>query len=572
MSILKTINNYLFNVKVNHNVSNNQTKVNNPMKVKNTIINYESDHFYCDSMFRTILVLTDFYGDVLDSNIFKDCLDKNIKIEIKVKYNILDKRRAKFVIQSTEKKINNANSSYNNDDVFNDLSINTLGNIQEDLTAIKESIGTNKLVEFIYLVSIESNDYDQLQADSKEVINIGEDNGIILTPCLYNQENALNEFNDNQIKMKKYFKKLVDKDFIKLLPTRDKKEVINNDDIWIGQTQNSKQFLTIPFLSSSNLNSHTLLLGNTRFGKSTLLKTLILQARIKGFNIVLVDPQGEYKDLAIKLFGDIKKIGFNQSFKLLNGGMSDDDKESYISILSDYLVGLNKNENLRNKINSCLYELLNNSNPTLDLFFNLISAKDKEDGLNNNLVDAIAPLFKGKLGSMLTGNQELNITNKLTVFDFSELQTDDINDKFKSMFLSLFTLVISKSLHNKSNKTLFIIDEAYQLLDDPNSREFLIKTIKKIGKMNTSVILSLQDLNASSNDDFSKTLYNLCNYKMIFRQDDTSYLLPYLNREHLQDINAFNQGQYLFINQNSKTLVQTINPELMTGIKGLITY
>lgn len=565
MSILKNIKSYLLNDK--KVVNKQQTK----KTINNTLITYNNDSYVENGTIKSILVLSDFASDVVNSDFFNDCLKKNLKVSITIKYNIFTKRKAKFVIQNTEKKLNNADSTYNDNDVFNTLSTNRLDSLNEDLEAIKEVINTNKMIEFVYLVTLESDNHENLQHDIRELINIADDNGLVLSLCLYNQEKALKQIQANNIILTPYKKKLIDVDFIKLIPIREKKEQLINSNIWVGRTQRTKQFLTLPFLDTSNDNYHSLILGKTRFGKSTLLKTIILQARLKGYNVVLIDPQGEYNNLTKSLYGDVKKIGFNQSFKLLNGGLTDDEKESYISILSDYLVSLNKNESLRSKINTCLYELLANDKPTLELFFKIVSEKDKADNLNNNLIDSIAPFFKGKLGTMLTGKQELKITNKMTVFDFSELQTDDVNDKFKSMFLSLFTLVITKSLHEKNNKTLFVIDEAYTLLDDPNSRDFLIKTIKKIGKMNTSVILSLQDLNSNS-DDFGKTLYNLCNYKFIFRQDDTSYLLPYLVREQLKEIQNFDKGQYYLVNQSKQTLVETIDPELMPNIKNLITY
>ena len=564
MSILNKTINYILNTDVT---------ANNKIKQKNTkvdYITYNPDHFIQNGKYKTILVLTAF-EDSINSNFFNDCLKQNIKVDIKVKYNIFNKRKAKFTIQNTEKKLNNANSSHNDDDVFNDLSTSRLDDIAVDLEQMKGLIGSNKMIEFIYLVTVESFSLDNLLINSKEVINIASDNGFTLTKCLYNQEKAHEETINNLISMKQYCKKLIDFDFIKLLPVREKKQSINKLNIFIGRTKESKQFLTLPFLETSNDNYHSLILGSTGFGKSLLAKTILLQARLKNYNVIVIDPQGEYAKLSKKLNGEVKKVGFNQSFKLLNSNMTDSEKESYVSILSDYLVNLNKSEDLRNKINACLYELLNNNNPNLDLFFKIVSDKDKKDKLNNNLVDSIAPLFKGNLGKMLNGSQELKVDNKFTVFDFSELQTDDTDDKFKSMFLSLFTLVISRSLHERSNKTIFFIDEAYTLLDDISSRTFLIKMMKKIRKMNTAVILSLQDLNSSS-DDFGKTLFNLCNNKFIFRQPDTSFLLPYLDREMLLAINQFNQGDYLLINQDTKTLCQTIDPDLMPNIKNLITY
>ena len=304
MSILNKVKSYLFNTNINEKSNKRE------FKQSSESITFNVDHFLNNNKFKSILVLTDF-EESINSNFFIDCLKNNLKVEIKIKYNIINKRKAKFIVQTTEKKLNNANSSYNDNDVFNELSSSKLDDINESLETIKSMIGSNKMVEFIYLVCVESSNLEDLITDSKEVINIANDNGFILTPCLYNQEKALDEILSKSIIMKQYKKKLIDFDFVKLLPTREKKELINNSDLWVGRTKESKQFLTLPFLETSNINTHTLLLGKTRFGKSTLLKMMILQARIKNYNIILIDPQGEYSKLSKMLFGEVKKVGFN---------------------------------------------------------------------------------------------------------------------------------------------------------------------------------------------------------------------------------------------------------------------
>jgi type IV secretory pathway VirB4 component len=546
-----------------------------PIKEKglNSIIEFKSTYFVESGEYKRVFAFTDFFGEYLESNFFTDCLTANLKVSVNFKYQVTDKLKSKRKLQGLINDVDKSSNGEFSNSITATLSTDKIEQIQETIQEAKQLINTNKLVEFTFYVTLCSPDLDTLNVNTEILQNIADNNGFSITPVIYKQKEALMEIkspNKFDKELSQYKKRLLELNVAPFVPVRNDIRKVENDYIWVGRTRESKQFLTVPFQTSSDLNTHTLILGTTGFGKSTLLKTIILQAAIKGMYIVGIDPQGELKQMAELLKGDVKKCGYSQNFRLLNGNLSEEDKEVYIRLLTSYFVKLNNEESLRSYYSACLYQLLEDANPNLELFKELIIKKDEENKLNNRLIDSMAIVFKGKLGQMLSGTQEIEINNPFTIFDFSELQSQDHSDEFKSMFLSLFTFVISKAMHNRNNKSLFILDEAYQVLDDENSRDFILKTVKKIRKMNSSVLISMQTL--TDYGETGKNLWSLCNYKFLFRQENTEYLVNHLDLGEIQTVSSFNMGEYMLLDQNKRVVATTINPDLTPRIQPYITY
>jgi energy-coupling factor transporter ATP-binding protein EcfA2 len=539
----------------------------------NSLIEFKETYFIEAGEYRRVFGFTDFFGEYLEPSFFSDCLTANLKVSINFKYQVTDKLKSKRKLQSLINDVEKSTNGEFSNSLTATLSHDKIDKMQETIDEANQLINTNKLIDFTLLITLSSPDLDTLGVNTNILQNIAENNGFSITPIIYKQRQALVETSSPDSisnDLKPYQKRLLETNVAPFIPIRSDIRSIENDYIWVGRTRESKQFLTVPFQTSSDLNSHTLILGSTGFGKSTLLKTIILQACIKGMHIVAIDPQGELKQMAILLKGDVKLCGYSQSFKLLNGNLSPEDKEVYIKLLTSYFVKLNNEETLRSYYSACLYELLENTNPTIEEFKILISKKDEENKLNNRLIDSMAVVFKGKLGQMLAGTQDIEISNPFTVFDFSELQSQDHNDDFKSMFLSLFTFVISKAMHERGNKSLFVLDEAYQVLDDENSRDFILKTVKKIRKMNSSVLISMQTL--TDYGEAGKNLWSLCNYKFLFRHENTEYLVNHLDLGEIRTVNTFDMGEYMFLNQNKKIVATTIDPSKTPRIQPYITY
>ena len=568
------ISNYL---NPSHEALNNKTDNLEliPIRQKglSNLIEFESTYFKEGGEYKRVFALSDFFGDLLESNFFSDCLGDNLKVTIDFKYQISDKATAKRKLQETMDDLKKTSGGNFTDNITASLSNDSIDEMHESIIDAKDLISTNKLFEFVFLVTLNSKDLDTLEVDTQRIIKLGEANGFVLSPVNFKQKEAVEEsFHPRKISknLKDFKKRLLEYNIAPLVPIRNDIRPIDSDSIWIGRTKESKQFLTVPFLTSSDENTHGIIIGKTRFGKSTLLKLVILQAYLRGINIVAIDPQGELKQMVKLVEGDIKMCGYSHSFKLLNGKLEDDDKEVYIKNLVAYFVTLNGEESLRSYYTASLYDLLEDSDPTLEKYKAIIEKADKENNLNNRLNSSMVAIFKGKLGQMLAGNQEIDVNNPFTVFDFSELQAKDHNDEFKAMFLTLFTFAISKAMHKRDTKTLFVIDEAYQILDDTNSRDFILKTIKKIGKMNTSVILSIQSL--TSYKEVGQELYSMFGYKFLFRQENAEYLVNHLEDEEISKLRKLNQGEYLFVSNNKKVMAETIDPEKTPSLKPYITY
>lgn len=179
-------------------------------------------------------------------------------------------------------------------------------------------------------------------------------------------------------------------------------------------------------------------------------------------------------------------------------------------------------------------------------------------------------------GSASTFNQQtnVNLNNKYTVFDISELSGDLLP---VGMFVAL-DYVWDKAKENRTVEKAIYVDEMWQLIGSTGNRiaaEFVLEMFKIIRGYGGSAICGTQDLNdffALEDGKYGKGIINNCKTKIILNlEDDEAERVKdifKLSEAEIMEITHFERGNGLISTNNNNITVEFKCSELE---KNLIT-
>ncbi|MCL8210234.1 Mbov_0397 family ICE element conjugal transfer ATPase [Spiroplasma attinicola] len=318
--------------------------------------------------------------------------------------------------------------------------------------------------------------------------------------------------------------------------------------MYLGQSNISNAILFDPFkLNHERKNHNQIIIGTSGSGKSFTTKKMIAFHLNMGRNVIVIDPEREYKNLCnyydgqwidtgdasvgkinplqvldnnFKDVSDNKEKNHNnietlmdeensapvsnhlrlltQWFKTLYSDFNDRE----FNLLIKYLKKLYQKWNITNQVN--VNKLNNNQFPTMTDFYNLLIAEDKDNSnlLLKEFIDVIGTDFlnDGKYENLWNGHTTLVFTNQLVVYDVLTLfEQDEAKVTAAQLHLVLATIK-AEVKHNRfrnENEIVIIVDEAHLAIDkdNPVALNFMYQMVKRIRKYQGAIIITTQNLN-----------------------------------------------------------------------------
>ncbi|ADV34251.1 conjugal transfer ATP-binding protein TraC (plasmid) [Mesomycoplasma conjunctivae] len=300
-------------------------------------------------------------------------------------------------------------------------------------------------------------------------------------------------------------------------------------------------------------------------GKSATTSKIALHQFVVGNEVIIIDPQREYKDLCKKLDGnwiemgkgletkinplqinyEIEKDNIKVSDELLISNHTKMVKEFFSLLYPDLdardlrVANFLLNEfYLSNKIKN-IQKLKNTDFPTMKDYIKFLKSykfKDKKAELYyKDSLNKLSIIFdqdfnnNGIFSNLYNGHTNINFNKTLTVIDtYNLINNIASNEGQASLYLILSYVrnrISNNFFENKTRKICLIVDEAHRFINANNmsSLEFLFDTVKTIRKYNGSVILTTQN---PSDFELSDEVMNLTKgmveniqYTLIFRQN-----------------------------------------------------
>lgn len=356
------------------------------------------------------------------------------------------------------------------------------------------------------------------------------------------------------------------------------------------------QFLYRIRKENNRNNANMIILGTSGSGKSTAAK-LMLRSHIRnGYQIIIIDPEDEFREIAETYGGDIVDIGKGGEFGLINPLeiVSDADDEEIKQGLG-YAVLTRTLQFLKAFMK---YYDPSIEEDVLTMFSEIVQDTYKRFGIDFNsdfshFTSADYPTFsdvyatiKGKLMSMTEATKEREIMERLElkvrpitkelkfyfdghttirsdsdfmVFNIKELMNSDSNVR-NALFFNVLKYAWGLCLDAGIN-TVMLVDEAHVLLGANNvlGADFLAQVQRRARKYNTGTTIITQQPSDFSDPAVitqGKAIFDNASYYLVMglkkqAVEDLGLLID-LNDSEKDSIKRYSQGEALFVCGNRR--------------------
>ena len=356
------------------------------------------------------------------------------------------------------------------------------------------------------------------------------------------------------------------------------------------------QFLYKIRKENNRNNANMIILGTSGSGKSTAAK-LMLRTHIRnGCQIVIIDPEDEFREITNTFGGDTVDIGKGGEFGLINPLeiVIDADEEeiaqglghSVITRTLQFLRGFMKyydpsiEESVLNMFSEVVQDTYkrfgidytsdfthytSNDYPTFSDVYatirgRLMSLTDQtqEREILEKLELKVRPLTR-ELKFYFDGHTTLRKDSDFMVFNIKELMNSDSTVR-NALFFNVLKYAWGLCL-DSSVDTILMVDEAHVLLGDSNVQgaDFLAQVQRRARKYNTGTIIITQQPSDFSNPKVitqGKAIFDNASYYLVMglrkqATEDLALLID-LNESEKESIKRYSQGEALFVCGNRR--------------------
>jgi type IV secretory pathway VirB4 component len=288
-----------------------------------------------------------------------------------------------------------------------------------------------------------------------------------------------------------------------------------NEGILYGINLHNASLVLFDRFSLENANS--CIFGVSGSGKSYTIKLEVLRYLMMGVDVIIIDPENEYKSLAQAVGGSFFNVSITSSDHInpfdLPTPREDEKPEdvlrsniiNLVGLLRIMLGGLTPEEDAiidRALVETYAAKDITPESDPATWNQNIPLMSDLEDVLStmegaDSLIKRLQKFTKGNYAQFFNQYSNLNMNNRLVVFGIR-----DIEEELKPMAMFVVLRYIWKTMTSTLKKRILVVDEAWWLMKEEDGASFLFGTVKRSRKYWLGVTTVTQDVN-----DFMKSPY-----------------------------------------------------------------
>ena len=303
----------------------------------------------------------------------------------------------------------------------------------------------------------------------------------------------------------------------------------SNTGIMYGINEHNGSLVIFDRFSRENANS--VIFAKSGAGKSYLVKLEALRSLMFGTEIIVIDPEEEYKNLCSAIGGEYIAFSFNSPAKInpfdLSGVYEEGENELGLKILSLHgffrvIMGqLTPTEDaILDRALVATYKAKGitpdpatqkNEPPLMeDLYKALLGMEDQAAA---GLADRIEKFVKGSLVGIFNQHSNIDIKNTFTVFSVR-----DMENELRPIAMYLILDFIWTRVKNNIKKRLLIVDEAWYMMQYPDSATFMYSIAKRARKYFLGLTTITQDVEDFLNTDYGKAIVTNSSIQILLKQ------------------------------------------------------
>ncbi len=333
---------------------------------------------------------------------------------------------------------------------------------------------------------------------------------------------------------------------------------LGNDELSLSYNMNSSPIATsFPFISSDltsdrgilygiNLHNNSLVIfdrfsmqnanavvfATSGAGKSYAVKLEVFRSLMMGTDVIIIDPESEYKHLCDAVGGSFVSISLNSETKInpfdlprgIGGSTDAGDiiRSAVITIKGlirlmlgtlthqeDSIIDRALIETYAKKDITADADLSNVDVPTMNDFEEVLSGMEGA----GDLVLRLQKYTKGTFSGLFTSPTNIDTKNQLIIFSVRDLE-DELRPVAIYNIINYIWNVVRSSL----KKRILVIDEAWWLMQNDDSAKFVFALVKRCRKYYLGVTTITQDVGDFLNSQYGQAIVTNSAIQLLLKQ------------------------------------------------------
>ncbi|PIP26421.1 MAG: conjugal transfer protein TraC [Candidatus Moranbacteria bacterium CG_4_9_14_3_um_filter_40_7] len=481
-----------------------------------------------ETLAQTIFVIT--YPRYLHSNWFSPIINIDMPMDISMFIHPID---TNTILKNLRKTATQVQSQIHIEEARGMVRDPVLETAMRDIDELRDKLqqGTEKFFRFGLYITIYAQEEKELDKQVKAIMAILEAQLVYTKPAIFKTEQGFNSS----------------------LP-------LANDELNVGTSMDSSPLsTTFPFVSSNLSSEEGILYGINRHnnsliifdrfnmengnmvvfaksgaGKSYLVKLEVLRSLMVGTEVIIIDPENEYKHLCDTVGGTFFKISLNSKnhlnpFDLPKVGEDEDPVDvmrnniaGLIGLLHLMLGNITPEEDsiLDRSIRETydikditaqadLNALKKEDFPTMSDLYQVLRNMEGGEDLAIRLEKYTEGIFSGFLNNVTN----LDINNPMVVFNIR-----DMEEEMRPVAMYVVLQFIWNEMRTNIRKRIVLVDEAWVMMKYDDAASFLFGIAKRCRKYYTGLTTITQDVNDFLSSRFGKPIVTNSSIQILLKQ------------------------------------------------------
>ncbi|MDP4000752.1 MAG: DUF87 domain-containing protein [bacterium] len=306
-------------------------------------------------------------------------------------------------------------------------------------------------------------------------------------------------------------------------------ELSSNDGILYGINRHNNSLILFDRFQMENANA--VVFAKSGAGKSYAVKLEILRSLMLGTDVIVIDPENEYKHLSDAVGGSFLSISLNSNSRVnpfdlpraIEGESNEDIlRASVINLLGLMNLMLGKLDPTEEAImDRAIWETYAKKDITPGSSFADIEPPIMQDLVEilggmvggESLAQRLTKYTEGTFSGIFNQPSNLNLDNQLVVFSVRDLE-----DNLRPIAIYVILNYIWNIVRSSLKKRLLVIDEAWWMMQHDDSARFLFGIAKRARKYYLGVTTITQDVSDFLQSPFGKPIVTNSSIQLLLKQ------------------------------------------------------
>jgi type IV secretory pathway VirB4 component len=353
-------------------------------------------------------------------------------------------------------------------------------------------------------------------------------------------------------------------------------ELSSDKGVLYGINSENGSFIIFDRFASKTLeNSNMTVFATSGAGKSYFVKLESMRSMMFGTEVIIIDPEAEYKTLSDAVGGQHIAFSFKSPSKInpfdLSQVREEGENQLNLKILSlhslfkiimgqltptqEALLDQSIVETYKAKGITQDPETQTKEPPLMEDLYKILIGKETPDAMD--LAARIEKFVRGSFVGIFDQQTNINLDNPFTVFSVKELQ-----DVLRPIAMFVILDFIWTRIKKDMKARLLVVDEAWHMMRYADSAQFLWSIVKRARKYYLGLTTITQDVEDFLAQDIGKAIVTNSALRVLFKQSpaaiDTVGNVFYLSQGEKQLLLGANVGEGIFFAGNNHAPITVV--------------